>query len=68
MYCDFLFFLKVRAFDPTIPGPPNGFTISKNINFIPIGISNETANINLIKDNDVNILFKVDTLENLIKR
>ncbi len=63
--CDFL---KVRAFDPTVHGPPDGFDWPENLSFIRTGISNETTDLPLLENLGMDDVFKVDTLENIIDR
>ena len=61
-------FSKVRAFDPTINGPPEEFEWPENLKFFKTGISNQTTDIPLLENLGRNDIFRVDTLENIINR
>ena len=60
--------MKVRAFDPTIEGPPEDFTMPDGLSFMRLGISNETSEAPLLLTSGSNESFEVDRLEKIVQR
>ena len=59
---------KVRAFDPTVKGPPEDFVIPDGLSFTQLGISNETSSAPLLQSIGSDKEFEVDSLDEIIRR
>ena len=56
---------KVRSFDPTIEGPPNGFDWPKHLSFQKIGISNQTEEVEM-SDLPGHLKYPLNSLKNIV--